>query len=121
MVPELAMVTSMSMVSVTPGFTVQVSIADIVASEVIVVSVTNVIEEAVKTIVPTKPTATPVFASLIDTPFIALPPLLVVISAVQSTPPLVVKTIVPAPPTATPLQMLDVLKPKEMVKSSFQT
>jgi len=45
--PELLlMVTPASMVSVTPGFTVQVSPLDIVASEVIVVSVVNVIEAA---------------------------------------------------------------------------
>jgi len=46
MVPELVTVTSRSMVRVTPEFTVQVSTKDIVASEVIVVSVVNVIEAA---------------------------------------------------------------------------
>ena len=46
MEPELMIVTPGLIVSVTPGFTVQVSPIDIVASEVIVVSVVNVIEAA---------------------------------------------------------------------------
>ncbi len=45
-VPMLSIVTPGSIVSVTPGFTVQVSPLDIVASEVIVVSVVNVIDAA---------------------------------------------------------------------------
>jgi len=46
MVPSFVIVTPGSIVSVTPEFTVQVSPEDIVASEVIVVSVVNVIEAA---------------------------------------------------------------------------
>ncbi len=39
--------------------------------------------DVVKTIVPLLPTATPLLASLINTPRIVLPPLLVVVAAVQ--------------------------------------
>ena len=46
MVPEFLIITPGIIVSVTPGFTVQVSPIDIVASEVIVVSVVNVIDAA---------------------------------------------------------------------------
>jgi len=46
MEPELLIITPGSIVSVTPEFTVQVSPLDIVASEVIVVSVVNVIDAA---------------------------------------------------------------------------
>jgi len=46
MVPALVIVISRSIVSVTPEFTIQNSPLDIVASEVIVVSVVNVIDAA---------------------------------------------------------------------------
>ena len=85
----------------------------VVPTLVVAKSVQSTPPLVVNTICPAFPTATPLLASLIDTPFMTIVSFsscssvagssVFVVAAVQVTPPLVVNTIVPDLPTATPL------------------